>query len=147
MTIDDSIAPAAGAGTTKHGDWVPGQSHPRQGLILAIMCLCLVLVVAAVSSLNVAIPTIVRELDPSSTEQLWIIDAYALVFAGLLLLCGALGDRFGRRYALMIGLVIFAGAAMVAAYANDPVQLIAFRAVMGIGAALIMPATLSTLTV
>lgn len=147
MTIDDSIAPPPSAGTAKHGDWVPGQGHPRQGLILAIMCLCLVLVVAAVSSLNVAIPTIVRELDPSSTEQLWIIDAYALVFAGLLLLCGALGDRFGRRYALMIGLVIFAAAAMVAAYANDPVQLIAFRAVMGIGAALIMPATLSTLTV
>jgi len=146
MTTEDSIA-QVGAGTAKHGDWAPGQSHPRQGLILAIMCLCLVLVVAAVSSLNVAIPTIVRELDPSSTEQLWIIDAYALVFAGLLLLCGALGDRFGRRYALIIGLVIFAGAAMVAAYANDPVQLIAFRAVMGIGAALIMPATLSTLTV
>ncbi len=127
--------------------WAVGEGHPRQGLILAVMCLCLVMVVAAVSSLNVAIPTIVKSLDPTSTEQLWIIDAYALVFAGLLLLCGALGDRYGRKYALMIGLVIFAGAAMVAAYANDPVQLIAFRAIMGIGAALIMPATLSTLTV
>jgi EmrB/QacA subfamily drug resistance transporter len=127
--------------------WRAGEGHPRQGLILGIMCLCLVMVVAAVSSLNVAIPTIVRQLDPTSTEQLWIIDAYALVFAGLLLLCGALGDRFGRKYALVAGLVIFALAAMVAAYANNPVQLIAFRAVMGIGAALIMPATLSTLTV
>jgi EmrB/QacA subfamily drug resistance transporter len=115
--------------------------------VLAIMCLCLVLVVAAVSSLNVAIPTIVRSLDPSSTQQLWIIDAYALVFAGLLLLAGALGDRFGRKWALVVGLCIFAGAAMVAAFSSTASQLIAFRAVMGIGAALIMPATLSTLTV
>jgi EmrB/QacA subfamily drug resistance transporter len=127
--------------------WVATDGHPRRGLILGVMCLCLVLVVAAVSSLNVAIPTIVRSLDPSSTEQLWIIDAYAVVFAGLLLLCGALGDRYGRKHALIVGLVIFAGAAMVAAFANDAKQLIAFRAVMGVGAALIMPSTLSTLTV
>ncbi len=124
-----------------------GQGHPRRRLILVIMCLCLVMIVAAVSSLNVAIPTIVRELDPSSTEQLWIIDAYALVFAGLLLLCGALGDRYGRRHALIVGLVIFAGASTLASYADSPTQLIASRGIMGIGAALIMPATLSTLTV
>lgn len=123
------------------------QGHPRRNLILAIMCLCLVLIVAAISSLNVAIPTIVRELDPSSTQQLWIFDAYALVFAGLLLLAGALGDRYGRRNALLVGLVIFALASSLAAYAGDANQLIAYRGVMGIGAALIMPATLSTLTV
>ena len=105
-----------------------GEGHPRRNLILGIMCLCLVLIVAAVSSLNVAIPTIVRELDPSSTEQLWIIDAYARVFAGLLLLCGARGDRYGRRHALIVGLVIFAGASMMAAYADSPTQLIAYRA-------------------
>lgn len=124
-----------------------GQGHPRKTLILGIMCLCLVLIVAAVSSLNVAIPTIVRELEPSSSEQLWIIDAYALVFAGLLLLCGALGDRFGRKNALIVGLIIFAGASSLAAYADSATELIAYRATMGIGAALIMPATLSTLTV
>ncbi len=124
-----------------------GAGHPQRSLILGIMCLCLVLIVAAVSSLNVAIPTIVRELEPSSTEQLWILDSYALVFAGLLLLCGALGDRYGRKHALVLGLLIFAGASMLAAYASDPTQLIAYRAIMGIGAALIMPATLSTLTV
>jgi EmrB/QacA subfamily drug resistance transporter len=124
-----------------------GEGHPRRNLILVIMCLSLVMIVAAVSSLNVAIPTIVRELDPSSTEQLWIIDAYALVFAGLLLLCGALGDRYGRKYALMIGMAIFGGASSLAAYADTPTQLIAYRGIMGIGAALIMPATLSTLTV
>ncbi len=124
-----------------------GEGHPQRSLILGIMCLSLVLIVAAVSSLNVAIPTIVRVLEPSSTEQLWILDAYALVFAGLLLLCGALGDRYGRRKALILGLLIFAGASMFAAYASSPTELIAYRAVMGIGAALIMPATLSTLTV
>lgn len=124
-----------------------GAGHPRRNPILGIMCLCLVLIVAAVSSLNVAIPTIVRVLEPSSTEQLWILDSYALVFAGLLLLCGALGDRYGRKYALIVGLVIFAGASMLAAYATNPTQLIAYRGIMGIGAALIMPATLSTLTV
>ena len=124
-----------------------GQGHPRRRLILAIMCLSLVLIVASVSSLNVAIPTIVRELEPSSTEQLWILDAYALVFAGMLLLCGALGDRYGRKWALIVGLVVFAAASSLAAYATDPVQLIAYRAIMGLGAALIMPATLSTLTV
>ena len=121
--------------------------HPRRQLILVIMCLSLVLIVAAVSSLNVAIPTIVRELQPSSTEQLWIIDSYALVFAGLLLFCGALGDRYGRKHALIVGMLIFAGASILAAYADSPTQLIAFRGLSGIGAALIMPATLSTISV
>jgi EmrB/QacA subfamily drug resistance transporter len=124
-----------------------GTGHPRRNLILAIMCLSLVLIVAAVSSLNVAIPTIVRELEPTSTQQLWILDSYALVFASLLLLAGALGDRYGRKGALILGLAIFAGASTLAAYATDATQLIAYRAVMGVGAALIMPATLSTLTV
>jgi EmrB/QacA subfamily drug resistance transporter len=152
MTIDDT-GPADPAAPSHQPELdnehlgPDGRGHPRRNLILAIMCLCLVLIVAAVSSLNVAIPTIVTALDPSSTEQLWIIDAYALVFAGLLLLTGALGDRYGRRHALLIGLVIFGGASASAAYATDATQLIAARATMGIGAALIMPATLSTLTV
>lgn len=121
--------------------------HPRRSVILVIMCMSLVLIVSAVSSLNVAIPTIVRELQPSSTEQLWILDSYALVFAGFLLLCGALGDRYGRKHALILGMVIFAVASVLAAYADTPTQLIGYRAIMGIGAAFIMPATLSTITV
>ena len=124
-----------------------GAGHPQRNLILVTMCLSLVLIVASVSSLNVAIPTIVQELDPNSTEQLWIVASYALVFAGLLLLCGALGDRYGRRNALLLGFAIFAGASVLAAYSSSPNELIAFRATMGVGAALIMPATLSTLTV
>ncbi|MBT5581421.1 MAG: MFS transporter [Acidimicrobiaceae bacterium] len=121
--------------------------HPRRSVILVIMCMSLVLIVSAVSSLNVAIPTIVRELQPSSTEQLWILDSYALVFAGFLRLCGALGDRYGRKHALILGMVIFAVASVLAAYADTPTQLIGYRAIMGIGAAFIMPATLSTITV
>lgn len=149
MTTSDAMGTSAGSGRTATDNLLgpDGAGHPRRNLILVIMCSCLVLIVAAVSSLNVAIPTIVRELDPSSTEQLWILDSYALVFAGLLLLCGALGDRYGRKNALMVGLVIFAGASVLAAYASDPIELIAYRGIMGIGAALIMPATLSTLTV
>ncbi|MEZ5279296.1 MAG: MFS transporter [Acidimicrobiales bacterium] len=133
--------------TTNPSPGATTEGHPRRQLILAIQCLCLVLIVASVSSLNVAIPTIVRELEPTSTEQLWILDSYALVFAGLLLFAGALGDRYGRKPALLLGLTIFGGASTVAAWSNAPEQVIAFRAIMGIGAALIMPATLSTIAV
>ena len=119
--------------------------YRRRWLILGSLCLCLVLVVASVSSLNVAIPTLARELRPTDTQILWIIDAYAVVFAGLLLFAGSLGDRFGRKGALLTGLVIFAGASIACAEASSPSMLIAFRAVMGIGASLIMPSTLSLL--
>lgn len=135
--------------TAPPGDQVATEQEadPRRWLALGVLCLCLVLVVASVSSLNVAIPSIVTALGASQTEQLWILDAYALVFAGVLLPAGALGDRYGRKGALLVGLGIFAGAAVVASQASDPTQLIALRAVMGIGAALIMPATLSIITV
>lgn len=115
--------------------------------ILGILCLCLVLVVASVSSLNVAIPSIVRALDASQTEQLWILDSYALVFAGLLLFAGALGDRYGRKSALLAGLAIFGMCAIAASLAGTPSLVIAARGAMGVGAALIMPATLSIITV
>jgi EmrB/QacA subfamily drug resistance transporter len=100
-------------------------------------------IVLAVSSLNVAIPSIQRELGASGTQLQWIIDAYALVFAGTLLPAGALGDRFGRKGTLHIGLVIFGLAALLASAADDPSQLIAARVAMGVGAAFIMPSTLS----
>lgn len=115
----------------------------RRRAILAVLCGSLVLIVVAVSSLNVAIPTIQRALDASPTQLQWIIDSYALVFAGFLLPAGALGDRFGRKGALIIGLIIFAVCALVSTLADSPATLIAARAVMGLGAALVMPATLS----
>ena len=120
--------------------------HPRRWLILGILCLCLVLVVASISSLNVAIPSIQRALDASQSQLQWIIDAYALVFAGFLLPMGALGDRFGRKWTLLGGLVLYAGAAVLASRSTSADQVIAGRAVMGIAAALIMPSTLSLLT-
>lgn len=134
-----------------HGDHDPSDDwavhgHPRRWLILAILCICLVLVVASVSSLNLAIPSLQRALGATQTELQWIIDAYALVFAGLLLPAGALGDRFGRKRMLVFGLVLFGVAALVASQADSPAQVIALRAVAGIGAAFIMPATLSLLT-
>jgi EmrB/QacA subfamily drug resistance transporter len=120
---------------------------PRERrLVLAAMCLALATVVSAVSSLNVAIPDIARDLRATQTQLQWIIDAYAVVFAGLLLLAGALGDAFGRKHVLLTGLVVFAAAAAVALFVNSPGGLIAVRAVMGLGAAAIMPSTLSIIT-
>jgi EmrB/QacA subfamily drug resistance transporter len=126
--------------------WDPHVGHPHRKQILAISCLSLVIVVIAVSSLNVAIPTILRDLKPSATQLLWIVDAYALVFAGLLLLAGAIGDRFGRKGALLGGLVVFGAGALAASQVSDPNLLIAMRAIMGVGAAFVMPATLSIVT-
>ncbi len=125
---------------------IPPDVYDRRKVILSVLCLSLVIVVMAVSSLNVAIPTIQRELGASPTQLQWIIDAYALVFAGFLLPAGALGDRFGRKGALQIGLAIFVVSNAVMSQATSPTMLIGFRAVAGLGAALIMPATLSIIT-
>ena len=120
--------------------------HARRWGILGVLCLSLVLVVMSVSGLNVAIPSLQRDLAASATELQWIVDSYAIVFAGLLLTAGALGDRFGRKGALVVGLVLFGLASVPGALADTPTLVIASRAAMGIGAALIMPATLSLIT-
>lgn len=96
--------------------------------------------------LNVAIPTLQREFDATATTLQWMIDAYILVFAGLLLTMGSLGDRFGRKRALQAGIVVFGLSSMLAAFAGSSAQLITSRALMGIGGALIMPSTLSIIT-
>jgi EmrB/QacA subfamily drug resistance transporter len=118
----------------------------RRKLVLAAMCVALATVVSAVSSLNVALPDLARDLHATQTQLQWIVDAYALVFSGVLLLAGALGDRIGRRPVLLAGLVLFAGAAGAAMFAQDADALIAARAAMGLGAAAIMPSTLSIIT-
>src|SRR5690606_34659724 len=118
----------------------------RARLILPVVGLALMAVVSAVAGLNLALPSIARETGASQTELTWIIDAYTVVFAGLLLLTGALGDRFGRRLLLIVGLVIFGGAAALGMLVSDPGQLIAVRMLMGLGAAAIMPTTLSVIT-
>jgi EmrB/QacA subfamily drug resistance transporter len=114
--------------------------------VTAVVCLALAAVVAAMSSLNVALPGIARATHATQTQLAWIIDAYSLVFASLLLPAGAIGDRFGRRLALIAGLAIFGAGSAVAMTAHSATELIGLRAVLGLGAALVMPATLSTIT-
>src|SRR5919198_305512 len=114
--------------------------------VLGVMCLALMMVVAAVASLNVALPDLARGTGATQSQLQWIVDAYALVFAGLLLPAGALGDRFGRKEVLLTGLVVFGGASIAAMLVNDPSTLIGLRAVIGVGAALVMPTTLSIIT-
>jgi EmrB/QacA subfamily drug resistance transporter len=118
----------------------------RHGVILAVVCLSLALVVAGVAMLNVALPTMTRALGASQTDQEWMIDGYTVALAALLLFAGALGDRFGRRRALVAGLALFATANAFSAFANSAGALIVWRVLAGVGAALIMPATLSTIT-
>lgn len=118
----------------------------RRWWTLAVLCLSLVLIVLGNTVLNVALPTLTNELDASDTALQWMVDAYSLVFAGLLLTAGALGDRFGRKGALSTGLVIFVLASLAATRATEPGHIIAARAIMGVGAAAVMPATLSILT-
>ena len=114
--------------------------------VLAAMCIALATVVSAVSSLNVALPDLARGLGATQTQLQWIVDSYAVVFSGLLLLAGALGDRLGRRPVLLGGLAAYSAAAAAALLVHDAGALIAVRAVMGLGAAAIMPATLSIIT-
>ena len=121
-------------------------SYQRRWFILGLMCLSLVLVVATVSSVNVAIPSIAGELKPTDTELLWIVDAYAVAFAGLLLPAGAIGDKYGRKGALQAGFLVFIAGSVLSSLSSDPTVLIGMRIIMGAGAALIMPSTLSLLT-
>ncbi|WP_245663819.1 MFS transporter [Nocardia arthritidis] len=114
--------------------------------ILTAMCTCLVLVVASVSALNLAMPELAVDLSASTTSLTWIADAYTVALATLVLPIGALGDKFGRRDVLIGGTMVFAIGSAAAAFADSTTTLIAWRAVMGIGAAVIMPGTLSTIT-
>jgi EmrB/QacA subfamily drug resistance transporter len=118
---------------------------PRRWLALGVLCASLLAIVVDNTIVNVALPTLTRDLGADIGDLQWVVDAYTLVFAGLLLLAGALGDRFGRRRMLLIGLAVFGAASTWAAYSGSVAALIAARAVMGAGAALIMPATLSLL--
>ena len=117
-----------------------------RGATLASMCLALVLVVASVSSLNLALTGISLDLGTSSSQLTWIADGYTVALAALVLPFGALGDRFGRRTLLLIGTIVFGLAALCAAFAQSAGALISCRVGMGIGAAMIMPGTLSTIT-
>jgi EmrB/QacA subfamily drug resistance transporter len=118
----------------------------RRGLVLAILCLSLLIVTLDNTVLNVALPTLVRDLGATDTQLQWIVDAYVLVFAGLLLVSGSIADRVGRKWTFLAGLVLFAGCSTWAAFSGSVGVLIAARASMGIGGALIMPSTLALIT-
>lgn len=118
----------------------------RRNAVLGVMCLALLLVVASVASLNTALPSLSADLGASQTELTWIVDAYTLVLAALLLPFGALGDRFGRREALGAGLLLFLAGSLLPLAVDGTGWVIAARALMGVGAAAIMPATLSIIT-
>lgn len=118
----------------------------RRSAILATICLSLVLVVAGVSMLSVALPTMGQALGASQTDQQWIVDGYTVALAALLLFAGALGDRFGRRRALLTGIAVFGVASLASAFTDSAGTLIGWRLLAGVGAALIMPGTLSTIT-
>ena len=120
--------------------------HDRRWVILGVLCVSLLIIVIDNTILNVAIPSLIRDLDASNSQIQWIIDSYVIVFAGLLLTTGSMSDRFGRKGALQAGLVLFAIGSIASASAQTADQLIFTRAFMGIGGALIMPSTLSILT-
>jgi EmrB/QacA subfamily drug resistance transporter len=122
------------------------KAYERRWWTLGVLCMSLVVIVIDNSILNVALPTIVRDLGATGSDLQWILDSYIIVFASLLLIAGALGDKYGRKGALSVGLVLFGGFSGLAAFATSPDMLIAARALMGIGAAFIFPTTLSILT-
>jgi len=111
--------------------------------VLVVICAAALIVNVDNTILNVALPTLVHTLHATSSELQWIVDSYAMVFAGLLLVGGSLADRLGRKRFFLIGLTVFAGGSIGAAFSASVNQLIACRAVMGAGAALTIPASLS----
>jgi EmrB/QacA subfamily drug resistance transporter len=119
--------------------------YPKRWWTLAVLCLSLLIIFVGNSSLNVAIPTLSQELHASTSQLQWVIASYSLVFAGLLFAGGALGDRFGRKGALQLGLLGFLIAAALAANSHAMWQFIGCRALMGASAAFVMPSTLSIL--
>src|SRR5689334_11140377 len=126
---------------------VPEAVHNRRWAILGVLIFALLVVVLDNSILNVAMKTIASPaptgLGASQSDLEWAINSYTLVFAGLLFTAGLLGDRLGRRLTLLVGLVLFGLASLASAYASSPAQLIGARALMGIGGAAVLPATLS----
>ncbi len=117
--------------------------YPRRWWALVVLCLSLLIVFVGNSSLNVAIPTLSRELHATTSQLQWVVAIYSLVFAGLLFSTGAIGDRYGRKGALQFGLILFLAGCLLASLSTSMWQLIACRALMGAAAAFIMPSTLS----
>lgn len=122
-----------------------GTRDPRRWWILVVLCLSSLVLVVDSMALTVAVPVMTEEIGASAQDTQWILDSYILVFAGLLLTSGSLGDRFGRRKVMLIGLVLFGAASLTAIWCTTPGEVIAVRIAMGLGGALVMPSTLSIL--
>src|SRR5215813_11574785 len=120
--------------------------YARRWKTLLVLSVALLIIGLDNTVLNVALPTLQTHFDTSGSTLQWIVDAYLLAFAGVLLTMGTLGDHFGRKKALLAGLTVFGAGSVLATFAQSAEQLIVLRAVMGIGGAMIMPATLSVLT-
>jgi EmrB/QacA subfamily drug resistance transporter len=132
----------SGAGTGVHLS--PARVH--RGVALAVLCLAAFTINLDTTIVNIALPSLVRQLDASTRELQWIVDAYTLTFAALVLAAGSLSDRYGRKGALLTGLAVFGSATAIGGLVDSPGALIAVRAVMGVGAAVIFPATLSIIS-
>jgi EmrB/QacA subfamily drug resistance transporter len=128
-------------------DAPPTENHPHRWGSLVVLCAAALIINLDNTILNVALPTLVRDLHATSSQLQWIVDSYAMVFAGLLLVGGSLADRFGRRKLFLIGLGVFTAGSVGAALSGSVPVLIAFRAVMGFGAALVIPSSLSIINV
>jgi MFS transporter, DHA2 family, multidrug resistance protein len=126
---------------------VPTTTHERRWWILAILCLVVIIVVIDNTIVNVALPVLSRDLHASNSSLQWIVDAYSLPFAGLLLAGGGLSDRLGRKRVMQTALVAFGAFSLLAAFSHSVPTLLVARALMGASAAFIFPATLSTLTI
>ncbi|MEU6229737.1 MFS transporter [Streptomyces sp. NPDC047042] len=122
-----------------------GRPYARRWWALLVLCLSLLIIVMANTALTVAAPDMTQDLGLSSADLQWVIDGYTVPYAALMLLLGAIGDKYSRRGALVLGLVVFGGGAIAGSLVGSAAGVIAARAVMGVGAALIMPATLSLL--
>lgn len=144
--LKPGVAPASGSTLFVNAPEDLVEDPRRRALILAAMCIALVAVIASVSSLNVALQALAADLGASQSELLWMVNGYTLALAALLLPVGAIGDRWGRKPVLLAGLVLFSVANVVSALAATAGLLIAMRVVAGVGAAMIMPVTLSVIT-
>jgi EmrB/QacA subfamily drug resistance transporter len=121
------------------------ESDRSRWLVLAVLCMSVFVVVIDATIVNVALPTLVGELGASTSELQWIVDAYVLVFAALLMAAGSIGDRFGRKGVMQVGLALFGVFSALAAWSDSTGELTFWRAAMGVGAALLFPATLAIL--
>ena len=120
--------------------------YARRWWVLATMTVGLLVVIMGNTILNVALPSVQRELGAPHGELQWTVDAYILVFAGLLFSWGVIGDRIGRRKVMVIGLSVFALGSVFAAFSSSPLELIVWRAVMGVGGAAVQPTTLAVIS-